>query len=282
MRRGRRCTAPTRRRPALSRSSGGLGAARGRTASGASSGCLRSRRPQPGAPVVSRHRPVETVKVHRPSRWTPRWRPARRLSRTAPRCGGALGCRGSLTIDGDGCLTLSPAVAFGLSCCRVPAACLGLGLLLVAALDHGVGPGLPSGPAGPLWAPAAPTLASSMMTPFADLAAAAGRGGPPAHGLPGGPKSAQNGDAGPHCDGPAGVRGPRRPAFLGGGRDRRHSLPGARGRAFGRPGDHAPHVGRGEEAVGYPHRSPGARGRAGPVGSAPWRGGAGPSRRQAT
>ena len=85
MRRGRRCTAPTRRRPALSRSSGGLGAARGRTASGASSGCLRSRRPQPGAPVVSRHRPVETVKVHRPSRWTPRWRPARRLSRTAPR-----------------------------------------------------------------------------------------------------------------------------------------------------------------------------------------------------
>ena len=180
MRRGRRCTAPTRRRPALSRSSGGLGAARGRTASGASSGCLRSRRPQPGAPVVSRHRPVETVKVHRPSRWTPRWRPARRLS------------------------------------------------------------------------------------------------------LPGGPESAQNGDAGPHCDGPAGVRGPRRPAFLGGGRDRRHSLPGARGGAFGRPGDHAPHVGRGEEAVGYPHRSPGARGRAGPVGSAPWRGGAGPSRRQAT
>ena len=45
----------------------------------------RCRRPQPGAPVVSRHRPVETVKVHRPSRWTPRWRPARRLSRTAPR-----------------------------------------------------------------------------------------------------------------------------------------------------------------------------------------------------
>ena len=69
----------------LSSSSGGLGAARGRMASGASSGCLRSRRPQPGAPVVSRQRAVETVKVHRPSRWTPRWRPARRLSRTAPR-----------------------------------------------------------------------------------------------------------------------------------------------------------------------------------------------------
>ena len=85
MKRGRRCTAPTRRRPALSSSSGGLGAARGRMASGASSGCLRSPRPQPGAPVASRQKPAETVKVHRPSRRTPRWHPARRLSRTAPR-----------------------------------------------------------------------------------------------------------------------------------------------------------------------------------------------------
>ena len=37
-------------------------------------------------------------------------------------------------------------------------------------------PGFPPVPAGPLSAPAAPTLASSMMTPFADLAAAAGAG----------------------------------------------------------------------------------------------------------
>ena len=36
--------------------------------------------------------------------------------------------------------------------------------------------GFPPVPAGPLSAPAAPTLASSMMTPFADLAAAAGAG----------------------------------------------------------------------------------------------------------
>ena len=187
----------------------------------------------------------------------------------------------SLTIDGDGCLTLSPAAAFGLSCCRVPAACLGLGLLLAAALDHGVGPGLPSGPSGALvgtgGAHAGVVHDDAVRGP-----SGGGWGGPPAHGLPGGPKSAQNGDAHPHCDGPAGVRGPRRPAFLGRGRDRRHSLPGARGGAFGRPGDHAPHVGRGEETVGYPHRSPGARGRAGPGGSAPWRGGAGPARRQAT
>ena len=37
-------------------------------------------------------------------------------------------------------------------------------------------PGFPPVPTGPLSAPAAPTLASSMMTPFADLAAAAGAG----------------------------------------------------------------------------------------------------------
>ena len=97
----------------------------------------------------------------------------------------------------------------------MPAACLGLGLLLVAALDYGVGPWLPSGPSGALVG-----TGGAHTGGVHDDAVRGPRGGgwrgPPAHGLPGGPESAQNGDAGPHCDGPAGVRGPRRPAFLEG------------------------------------------------------------------
>ena len=127
-------------------------------------------------------------------------------------------------------------------------------------------PGFPPVPAGPLSAPAAPTLASSMMTPFADLAAAAAAGPQltaylAARNLHRTATLALIATALPEFE------EPRRPAFLGGGRDRRHSLPGARGGAFGRPGDHAPHVATHIEV-------PAARGRAGPVGQRPlarWR-----------